>query len=214
MKKLAALTTLLATTPAFAHHPLAGVEMTTFLHGLLSGIGHPLLGFDHLFFVLLVGIAAVYTGRALTAPLAYVGATLIGCVLMTFGLALPAIEPAIALSLLILGYVVLSGRALGLTAAMALFALAGVFHGSAFGEAMASAEASAAGQVLAGYLLGLGLLQYGICVLMGQVAVKVWKATESTAIQARLAGAMVAGVGLFLCLEVVEGAAFSALGIS
>ena len=49
---------------------------------------------------------------------------------------------------------------------------------------------------------------------MGQVAVKVWKATESTAIQARLAGAMVAGVGLFLCLEVVEGAAFSALGIS
>ena len=214
MKKLVAFAALMAASPAFAHHPLAGVEMTNFWHGLLSGIGHPLLGFDHLFFVVLVGIAAVYTGRALAAPLAYVGATLVGCVLMTFGLALPAIEPAIALSLLILGYIVLSGRALGLSAALALFALAGVFHGSAFGEAMASAESSAAGQVLAGYLLGLGLLQYGICVLMGQVAIRGWKATESTAIQARLAGAVVAGVGLFLCLEVVEGFAFSALGIS
>ena len=214
MKRLTAFAALMATTPAFAHHPLAGQEMSTFWHGLLSGIGHPLLGFDHLFFVALVGIAAVYTGRALAAPLAYVGATLVGCVLMTFGLALPAIEPAIALSLLILGYIVLSGRALGLAAAMALFALAGVFHGSAFGEAMASAEAGAAGVVLTGYLLGLGLLQYGICVLMGQVAVRVWKATESTAIHARLAGAVVAGVGLFLSLEVVEGLAFAALGVS
>ena len=35
-----------------AHHPLAGKEMTTFLDGLLSGLGHPILGIDHFFFIL------------------------------------------------------------------------------------------------------------------------------------------------------------------
>jgi len=38
--------------PAFAHHPLAGMSLQTFAHGILSGVGHPLLGFDHLFFVM------------------------------------------------------------------------------------------------------------------------------------------------------------------
>ena len=30
---------------AFAHHPMSGLPMETFTHGLLSGIGHPILGF-------------------------------------------------------------------------------------------------------------------------------------------------------------------------
>ena len=50
--------------------------MVTFGDGLLSGIGHPILGFDHLFFVALVGVAALYTGRRFAAPAAYIGAML------------------------------------------------------------------------------------------------------------------------------------------
>ena len=60
-------------TPALAHHPLGGLPMETFTQGVLSGIGHPLLGFDHLFFVIAVGIAALYTGRAKLAPAACFG---------------------------------------------------------------------------------------------------------------------------------------------
>ena len=64
MKKylIAAGALLSLTTPALAHHPLGGLPMDTFAHGLLSGIGHPMLGFDHLFFIALIGIAALYTG--------------------------------------------------------------------------------------------------------------------------------------------------------
>ena len=214
MKRLLALTAAFAAAPALAHHPLAGQEMSTFTHGLLSGIGHPLLGFDHLFFVALVGIAAVFTGRAMIAPAGYIAAMLVGCLLMTFGTALPATEVVIGASLLVLGYIVLSGRALGFGAAIALFALAGLFHGSAFGESMASAEAGSTMAVLAGYLIGLGVAQYAISVIAGKIAVNVWKATESTAIQARLAGAVVGGMGLFLTLENIEGAAFAAMGLS
>ena len=213
MKRLIAVALAGASMPALAHHPLAGVEMTTFFHGLVSGVGHPLLGFDHLFFVVLAGIAAVYTGYARTAPAGYILAMAAGCVAMTFGWALPGVEVGVALSLLVLGCIVLSGRSLGLALTLALFAVAGLFHGAAFGESMAAAEAGATLQVLAGYLIGLAALQYAICIGAAWVAVNLWKATEAVAVQARLAGAAVAGVGLFLSLEAAEGAAFAALGI-
>ena len=177
---------IVAADPALAHHPLGGMPMTTFAHGVLSGIGHPLLGFDHLFFVLLVGVAALYIG-------------------------LPAKEIVIGLSLLALGAVVLSGRSLGIVPALAVFAAFGLFHGSAFGDAMASQEAGVSAQVLVGYLIGLGVLQYGIAVAAGTVALKLWKATESTAMEARLTGAVVAGIGMFLTLEHLEGFLVEAL---
>ena len=78
MKKLITITTaLFAASPALAHHPLAGAKMETFMHGMLSGVGHPLLGFDHLFFVALVGIVGVYTARHYSVHLAYISAMLI-----------------------------------------------------------------------------------------------------------------------------------------
>ena len=79
---------MLAATPALAHHPLNGMPMETFAHGVLSGVGHPLLGFDHLFFVLAMGIAALFTARRFAAPAAYIAAMLLGCALMYAGLSL------------------------------------------------------------------------------------------------------------------------------
>ena len=72
MKKLLTACLLaLCATPALAHHPLDGAPMETFAHGLMSGVGHPLLGFDHLFFIAAVGIAAMFTGYRYTAPFGY-----------------------------------------------------------------------------------------------------------------------------------------------
>ena len=61
---------ILAATPALAHHPLGGLPMETFSQGVMSGVGHPVLGFDHLFFVALMGLAAAFTGHLARAPLA------------------------------------------------------------------------------------------------------------------------------------------------
>jgi urease accessory protein len=129
---------------------------------------------------------------------------LVGCLLMSLGVGLPAKEIVIALSLLTLGGIVLSGRALGVAPALALFALFGLFHGSAFGDAIAGQEAAMGTQVLVGYLIGLGVTQYAIAVGAGWAAEKLWQATAATAVQARIAGAAVAGVGLFLTLENAE----------
>ena len=201
----------LAAEPALAHHAMNGAPMTTFAHGVLSGIGHPLLGFDHLFFVLLMGIAALYTGHRFTAPAAYIVAMLAGCLMMTAGVGLPAKEIVIGFSLLALGAVVISGRALSLLPAMAIFAAFGLFHGSAFGDSMAQQEAAMGAQVLVGYLIGLGVTQYAVAAAAGTVALKVWKATEPTAIETRLSGAVVAGIGMFLTLENLEGLVLGAM---
>src|SRR5262249_57584778 len=47
----------LATVPAFAHHMMGGRTPSTFMEGLLSGLGHPVIGLDHLAFLLAVGVA-------------------------------------------------------------------------------------------------------------------------------------------------------------
>ena len=214
MKKylVAAGALLSMSTPALAHHPLGGLPMETFAHGVLSGIGHPILGFDHLFFIALVGIAALYTGRRFAAPGMYIAAMLVGTLAISLGLALPATEIIVGLSLLVLGGVVLSGRALGIGPAIILFGLFGLFHGAAFGGSIAAQEAGVGGAVLVGYLLGLGVVQYLVALAAGWFVGTALKATEATAVQARIAGAVVAGVGVFLTLENAEGLVFQAMG--
>ena len=211
---LAAAVFAMSAVPAFAHHPLGGAPLETLTDGLLSGLGHPLLGFDHLFFVLAVGIAALYTGRAKLATAAYIGAMMLGCLLMSFGVGLPVKDLVIGISLLVVGGILLSGRAPGLTPAVGLFAVFGLFHGSAFGDTIVAQEAGAGVAVLVGYLLGLGLLQYGLALLAGFVVHNRLQATEARHLHARLAGAVVAGVGMFLTLENTEGIIFNILGIA
>lgn len=205
MKKLLIAAGLsLAASPALAHHPLGGMPMETFTHGLASGVGHPVLGFDHLFFVLAMGVAALFTGRKLLTPAAYIGAMLAGTALMYAGIAMPIAETVIVLSLIVLGGIVLSGKALGTTAALVIFATFGLFHGSAFGGTIAGQEGGIGGAVLLGYLIGLGVTQYLVAIAAGW-AVEKLGATDASAINARLGGAMVAGVGVFLALEILEG---------
>ncbi len=204
---------VLTAMPALAHHPLAGARMTTFVHGALSGIGHPLLGFDHLFFVAAVGIAASLVGRALLAPLAYIATMLAGVLIAAAGVVIPATELAIVVSLILLGVLVMRGRGLSAGVVLGIFAIAGLFHGAAFGASIAGQEGGAPVQVLWGYLIGLGLVQWAIAVAAGFALTRGIAAARASDLPARLAGAAVAGIGAFLLLEQAEGAAFAALGL-
>ncbi|MDE2792685.1 MAG: HupE/UreJ family protein [Paracoccaceae bacterium] len=208
-----AAATFFVAGPAFAHHPLAGAPMETFVHGVLSGIGHPVIGFDHLFFVALVGLAAALAGRLVLLPVGYIAAMLAGTLLSTAGLALPMVEAAIALSLLALGGVLVRGRGLETIPALLVFVGFGLFHGSAFGASVAGQESALGAPVLIGYLLGLGGIQYLISLGCGWGAGKAWDLRHPDRSEPRIAGAAVAGVGLFLVLEIAEVATFAALGV-
>ena len=186
-------------TSAFAHHPMDGKTPETFSQGLLSGIGHPIIGVDHLAFVVAVGIAAALAGSRFLSPLAFIVATLAGTALHLASVTLPAVELMIALSLVVLGAVVFMGKKLPTAALAAVFAVAGLFHGFAYGEAIFGAETTP----LVAYLAGFGLTQYAIAVIAGSgIVMMMGKAQEWSAnIPARVAGGVVAGAGALLVSE-------------
>lgn len=201
-----ALALSLVAGPAAAHHPMGGALPETFAQGLLSGIGHPILGFDHLAFVLAMGVAAAVAGRALSAPLAYIAAMVAGVALTLAGVALPGGEALVALSVLGIGAVVLSGVALAAPLALALFAAAGLVHGWALGGSIVGAE----GGVIGAYLLGLAMVQYALAIGAGLGARALWGAAAD-AVPTRIAGAVVAGIGATFVIEGLEAALFGAV---
>jgi len=198
------LLTLMA-SPALAHHPMGGTTPGTFMEGLLSGFGHPIIGFDHLAFIIAVGIAAAFTEKRLLSPLAFILATVAGCLLIVSGVALPFAEIVITGSVVLLGALILSGRRIPGAVYLALFAGAGLFHGWAYGEAIVGAEATP----LITYLAGFAAVQYGIALAAGWVVLNAWKASGPEAIQPRLAGAVAAGIGAAFLVENIEGMLFA-----
>ena len=189
----------LVSTSSFAHHPMGGATPSTFGEGLLSGVGHPIIGVDHLAFVVAVGIAAALAGSRFLSPLAFIAATIAGTAIHLMAIGLPAVEFLIAASLVVLGAVVFMGRKMPVAALAAIFAVAGLFHGFAYGEAIFGAEATP----MFAYLVGFGLTQYAIAVAAGTaVVVMMGKAQEwSQNVPARVAGGIVAGAGALLVSE-------------
>ncbi len=196
---------LLAAAPALAHHPMGGATPETAWHGLLSGIGHPIIGVDHFAFIVLVGLAAAFAGARFITPLALIAATVAGCLLKVAGIALPLAEFVIAGSVVLTGIMVLSGRNFGATAYGVIFAIAGLFHGWAYGAAIIGAEPTP----LAAYLTGFGVTQYAIALAVSWLTLSVWKASDSRAVQPRLAGAVAAGIGAAFLIEGIEGVLFA-----
>lgn len=201
------LSALVIATPALAHHPMGGETPGTIMDGLLSGIGHPIIGLDHLAFVVAVGIAAALTPHRFVLPLAFIVATVAGTLIHLAAVSLPFPEAVIALSVAAIGFVILSGRDVGPLVLGGLFAVAGLFHGFAYGEAVFGAETT---PVLV-YLAGFAVTQYLIAIAAGHVVVEMigkgLKGAQNT--PARLSGAMVAGAG---CLIVGEQAIAAMFG--
>ena len=191
---LALATATLAADPALAHHLMGGRTPSTFAEGLLSGLGHPVIGIDHLAFLVAVGVAvgvaAGVTWLNLLLPALFVAASAVGVALHVNGVNLFGAEPMVALSVIVAGVLVARGASSALLWA-ALLAAGGLLHGYAYGESIFGAETSP----LAAYLIGLVAIQsalaIGVAALMRHRAV----------IAPQLAGAAVAGVGLAVLVQ-------------
>lgn len=206
MKTLTAILTLaagglLVSQPALAHHVMDGGMPQTFMQGLLSGLGHPIIGVDHLAFILAVGFIAAFAGQRYLSPLAFIVATLAGCALQLGGIGLPIAEIVIAGSVVLLGGMILSGRKIPAAAYLGVFAVAGLFHGWAYGQSIVGAEATA----LTAYLIGFAVIQYVLAQAAAWITVAVWKVGEPAAVKLRLAGAIAAGFGAAFLIENIEG---------
>lgn len=188
-----AIPALLAASPALAHHPMGGATPASFAQGLLSGFGHPVIGIDHLAFVVAAGVLASRSPAWLLLPGAFVLAGLAGVGLHLGGMDMPGAEVGIALSVLILGIAVMTATRLSTLLTAVLFAVAGLVHGHALAESIVGAEPAP----LAAYLIGLTAVQYGIAVGAGWLTRRLADpATQVGRTLPRAVGAVVALIGL------------------
>lgn len=143
---------LLHAGSASAHTGLHG------LAGFAGGAVHPFLGLDHLLAMTGVGLWAALGERRgrILLPLAFMAGMILGGGSGATGFSLPYLEPGIALSVALLGLLILAGRHASPFAAGALVLLFGGLHGHAHGLEMA-AQADFAGYAL-GFSLSTGLL--------------------------------------------------------
>lgn len=136
--------------------------------GFASGLSHPFSGLDHLLAMVAVGLWAASLGRAArwAVPAAFVGLMTLGATIGINGLALPAVEPMIALSVIALGALIALSIRIPAVAAATVVALFGLFHGFAHGvemPTMAEPLSYGAGFVLATAVLhGIGLALGGL----------------------------------------------------
>jgi len=146
--------------PASAHHVMDGALPVTAWQGLLSGLGHPVIGLDHLAFVVGVGLIAHAVGRILLLPLVFVAGTALGCWVHIAGYTVAWSEAAIALSAVIAAAVLAVRARIPAGALAALLLAAGAVHGYAYGESIVGAEPAP----LAAYVAGFAIVQYAIAV--------------------------------------------------
>ncbi|MEM8807243.1 MAG: HupE/UreJ family protein [Cyanobacteria bacterium P01_G01_bin.38] len=190
---LALVGVLSLATPALAHHPLGGRLPANAFEGFLSGVAHPVIGLDHFAFVLAAGLIAATKRRGILIPVAFVLASLVGTGMHLMLWNLPAPEMIISASVLAFGAILALGDRLNLALVLSLGALAGIFHGYAYGEAIFGAEMSP----LVAYLAGFATVQMAIALLffaIGRSASK--QAPSLPSLDLRFAGFTLTGVGL------------------
>ena len=189
---LVAVSTLAMATPAMAHHASGGEAPKTAIEGLLTGIAHPVIGLDHLAFVIAIGLLAAVLKRGIAVPITFLLAALAGTGLHFAALNLPALELVVSASVLLFGLLVVTHRQLNTPAVIALTALAGLFHGYAYGEAIIGAEPMPIVAYLVGFTLVQGAIAYAAYGL-SQRALNQNPATGETSL--RQAGFVICGAG-------------------
>ena len=189
---------VLLVDPALAHHVMGGRVPVTFADGLLSGLAHPIIGLDH--FAALVAVACLASAHRAGSSLvvSFVVAMVAGVAIHVRGTTLPAAEIIVALSVVLLGAVLLCNRSLHTGAALVLFIAVGLTHGYALGESIYGSESSP----LAAYFIGLVAVQSAVA-LSVMFAARAALRRKSEILTLRLVGAGIVGVGLTVLIQQV-----------
>ena len=191
------LASMLATTPALAHHVMGGELPSTFMQGLLSGLGHPVIGLDHLAFVVALGIAAALLQGPLVVIATFVTMSMAGVLVHIARLDIPMVEPLVSFSVLLAGLALIWSRSVAGSVWLGLAAIAGLLHGYAFGESIVGAERA----VVGAYLLGLALVMAAIALAVVWMTRRVVGADGVASRSLRVAGAVLGGVGAVLLVS-------------
>ena len=164
--------------------------------GFAQGFLHPFTGMDHLAAMVAVGLWSALIARSgrdvLWAPVGFAAMLLVGALVGLAGMQVPAVEPMIAASLLVIGLLVVTRLRLPGPVAAAVVGAFAVFHGVAHGYELAGDHG--AGLAIGGMVLATALLH------AGGIAIG-WALRQRTVWLPRVAGAAVALFGAALLTQ-------------
>ncbi|MEO0342950.1 MAG: HupE/UreJ family protein [Pseudomonadota bacterium] len=182
MRFALAILTIFVATPTFAAEGQSG---------LMSGLLHPVLGFDHLLAMIGVGLLSVQIGHKhiWTLPVCFVLFLMLGGILGLAGIPLPQVEGVIAASVFVLGLAIASSGIIGAYIAYPIVAIFAIFHGHAHGMEVPTLDNPT------GYVIGF-MVASAVLHLIGVGFGYLFK-TEN--LRAQLGSGM-AGIGLYMLL--------------
>ena len=125
------------------------------------------------------------------APAAFMGLLIAGCLAGFAGLHIPAIEPMIAASVLVLGLLVMTQKKMAVGAAAGLAGVFAFFHGAAHGYELFEASFVPAAAVITGMAAGSALLHAAGMAVGHQVM-------QRHQVIAKVAGGLTAALGAFM----------------
>ena len=185
---------LLGIRPASAHHVMGGKLPQTAWEGLLSGLGHPIIGPDHFAFIVGVGLLSQLAGRLVLLPILFLLGTIAGCYLHVQGVNLPWPEAAVVITVVAVAVIVVLHHQIPAGVLAILFAASGILHGYAYGESIVGAETAP----LLAYFIGLAAVQCALALAVGAAFGSIVE--KGYVSQARFM--RIAGGGIALCATV------------
>ena len=196
------LALLLASGPATAQHGVDGLRPVTLAEGLLSGIAHPVMGLDHLVFVLAIGIATAFVTHGWRVAGAFIAMAVTGVALQLAKVALPLTELLVAVSVVVAGCALVASRLDQPRLWTILAAWAGVVHGYALSESIIGAAPA----VMASYVIGLVVSLILLVVPAKAVAHLLLIEEPGDGLRVRAAGGAVAALGVvFVTTALLQG---------
>lgn len=192
---------LINVLPVMAHHAMGSGMPINFWEGFLSGLTHPIIGFDHFAFIVSVGLLAALKRQGILIPIAFIVAAMAGTIVHLMQIGIPGVELFVSGSILFFGVLLVTKDSLNTLVVAGLAAIAGLFHGYAYGEAIFGAGVP---PILA-YLTGFSVIQSVIAVAVFGIGKAILhRSPQPVAADFRPAGWVICGVGLaFLASQIV-----------
>jgi len=192
---LIAATLLLATWPLVASAHVQSGETG----GFLTGLSHPISGLDHVLAMIAVGLWGAQLGSPALwlLPVAFPMMMACGGTMGLIGIPLPGVEYGIAVSAMVLGFMVLTEARPPLGLAIVIVAFFAVFHGHAHGTELPEGQSGLLYSI--GFVVATGCL-HGVGITIGLI--HRWSAGK---IALRIAGAVVAVAGVYFLWRACSG---------
>jgi urease accessory protein len=165
--------------------------------GFLTGLQHPVSGFDHVLAMMAVGLWGAQLGAPALwiLPVVFPMMMAMGGMLGLMGIPIPGVEVGIAVSAIVLGFMVLTEAHLKIQLAMVIVAFFAIFHGHAHGTELPAGQS--------GLLYSIGFVAATGCLHAAGITIGLIHRWPTGRLVLRGAGSLVCAAGIYFLVGAV-----------